>query len=82
MGNVVLDPELWEAVEAGDTALLERWLAAEGDRVDAGELLAPARAAHELVGITAPHDGVLEQIVVAAGERFVPGHVLARVIDF
>ncbi|HEY9024549.1 MAG TPA: lipoyl domain-containing protein [Burkholderiaceae bacterium] len=82
MGNVVLDPELREAVEAGDSALLERWLASEGDRVGAGETIAQVRAAHELVGVTAPHDGVLEQILVAAGERVAPGHVLARVVDF
>jgi pyruvate/2-oxoglutarate dehydrogenase complex dihydrolipoamide acyltransferase (E2) component len=81
VGNVVLDPELWQAVEAGE-ATLERWLVAEGDRVGAGEPVAQARVAHELLGITAPHDGVLEQILVATGERFAPGHVLARVIDF
>jgi len=82
MGNVVLDPELWETVEAGDTAVLERWLVSEGDRVDAGETIAQARAARELVDITAPHAGVLEQILIAEGERITPGHVLARVVDF
>jgi pyruvate/2-oxoglutarate dehydrogenase complex dihydrolipoamide acyltransferase (E2) component len=82
MGNVILDPELCEAVEAGDTALLERWLVAEGDRVDAGDVVAMARAANEPLGIVAQHAGVLEQILVPAGERFTPGHVLARVVDF
>jgi pyruvate dehydrogenase E2 component (dihydrolipoamide acetyltransferase) len=82
MGDIVLDPELQEAVEAGDTALLECWLASEGDRVHAGETIAQVRAAHALIDIAAPHDGVLEQILVPAGERFTPGHVLARVVDF
>jgi len=82
MGNVVLDPELWESVEAGDTAQLEQWLAAEGDRVTAGDAIAIATVVHARIDICAPHDGVLEQIIVAAGERFAPGHVLARVVDF
>ena len=80
--DVVLDPELFEAIEAGDTARMERWLVAEGDRVDTGELIGQARAARELVGILAPHGGILEQILVAAGERFVPGHALARIVEF
>lgn len=79
---VVLDPELFEAIEAGDTAHLERWLVAEGDRVDAGDLIAQARAANEVIGIRAPHTGVLEGILVAAGERFMPGHALARIVEF
>ena len=26
MSNVIFDPERWESVEAGDEALIERWL--------------------------------------------------------
>lgn len=80
MTEVMLDPERWEAVEAGNDALLERWLAAEGDHVHAGQLLAQATLVHERVDVPAPHDGVLEQIVVGAGERFGLGDVLARLI--
>jgi pyruvate/2-oxoglutarate dehydrogenase complex dihydrolipoamide acyltransferase (E2) component len=82
MGAVVVDPELWEAVAAGDTAVLDRWLVSEGERVRAGQLLATATLVHETVDVRSPHDGVLEQVLVAAGERFAPGHMLARVIDF
>ena len=81
MGNVILDPERWESVEAGDMASIDRWLVAEGDHVHAGQVLATTLV-HEPVQVRAPHDGVLEQILVAAGERFAPGHALARVIDF
>jgi len=82
MTTIVLDPELWESVEAGDSAVLERWLVAESDRVHAGEPVAVARLLHEAIDIRAPHDGVLEQILVAGGERFAPGRALARVVDF
>jgi pyruvate/2-oxoglutarate dehydrogenase complex dihydrolipoamide acyltransferase (E2) component len=78
--DVILDPESAEAVEAGDTAMVSCWLAAEGDRVHAGDLLAQARLVGQTVEVRAPHDGVLEQILVSAGECFAPGHALARMI--
>ena len=78
----MLDPLCWESVEGSDDAVLERWLVSEGDHVHVGQLLGQARLLHQPVDLFAPHDGVVEQIVVAAGERFMPGHVLARVIDF
>lgn len=81
MSDVVLDPLRWESVEAGDSARIECWLAAEGDVVHAGQPLGRAALAHERLDIAAPHDGVLEEILVAPGERFAPGSVLARVID-
>jgi pyruvate/2-oxoglutarate dehydrogenase complex dihydrolipoamide acyltransferase (E2) component len=81
MTHIILDPQRWESVEAGDHALLEQWLVFEGDHVHAGQPLAQARLVHESVDITAPHDGMLEQIVVAAGETFAPGTVLARIVS-
>lgn len=80
MIDVILDPDSVEAIEAGDTARLARWLVAEGDRVEGGELLAQARLVHQTVDVRAPHAGVLEQILVNAGEHFAPGHPLARLI--
>lgn len=80
MIDVTLDPESTEAVEAGDTARVARWLVAEGDRVEGGELLAQARLVHQTVDVRAPHAGVLEQILVSAGEHIRPGHPLARLI--
>jgi biotin carboxyl carrier protein len=80
--DIVLDPQRWESVEAGDQAVLERWLVAEGDHVRAGQVLAQAALVHESVDIEAPHAGMVEQIAVAPGERFAPGHVLARLVGF
>jgi len=44
-----------------------------------GQVLAQASLLQELVDVPSPHAGVLEEIVVAAGEKFAPGTVLARV---
>lgn len=82
MTDIVLDPLRWEALEAGDGAVVERWLATEGDHVRAGQVLARATVVRESVELQAPHAGVLEQIVVPAGERFGPGHVLGRIVPF
>lgn len=60
MHAVVLDPRLWESMEAGDQARLERWVVSEGEHVNAGQLLAQARLLHQTLDITAPHAGVVE----------------------
>lgn len=80
MNDVTLDPLLWLTLEAGDRALLERWLVSEGDVVHAGELLAQARLIQQTVDIAAPRSGVLETILVQAGEWCGRGAVLARLI--
>lgn len=80
MTDVLLDPGLTQAVESGDRALLLHWLAAEGDPVQAGQVLAQARLVQQLLDITAPQAGVIEDIRVAGGETFAPGTVLARLI--
>ena len=80
MSNIVLDPELWESVEAGTEAYVEQWLACEGDHVHAGQVLLRAELLHTRVDVLAAHGGVLEEIAVAAGESFAPGAVLGRLI--
>lgn len=82
MSDVTLDPHLWLALEAGDQARLERWLVSEGDEVHTGDLVAQVRLAQQTVDIAAPHTGVLENIRVAAGDRFARGAVLARLIPW
>ena len=80
MSDVVLDPALFEAVEAGPDAFIEAWCVAEGDHVHAGQTLAHARLVRRSIDIAATHAGVVEEIVVAAGEAFAPGAVLARLV--
>ena len=81
MTDVVLDPALVESLEAGPDAMLEEWFAAEGDFVHAGQPLARASLVHAHLDVPAPHDGVLEDIVVPVGQTFARGAVLARLID-
>jgi pyruvate/2-oxoglutarate dehydrogenase complex dihydrolipoamide acyltransferase (E2) component len=82
MTDIVLDPLRSEAIEAGDAAVLAAWRVSEGDHVQMGQTLAQVRILGEAIDVPAPHAGLIEQILVPAGERLVPGHVLARLIAF
>lgn len=82
MTSIVLDPLRSEAIEAGDRALLAAWCVSEGDHVLAGETLARVLVLGEYVDVPAPHAGIMEEILVSVGERFLPGYVLARMIAF
>lgn len=82
MTDVVLDPLLSEAIEAGDHALLAGWCVSEGDHVRMGQALAQVRILGESIDIPAPHAGMVEEILVPAGERIAPGKTLARLVEF
>jgi pyruvate/2-oxoglutarate dehydrogenase complex dihydrolipoamide acyltransferase (E2) component len=81
MTSVILDPALWESLEAGAQAYVEEWLVAEGDYVRAGQTLVRANLIHNRVDVPSSHSGVLEEIMVAAGETFAPGTALARLVS-
>lgn len=75
--EIVLGPEPWQDVEAGTEALVEEWLVGEGASVKAGQTLAIVvlvKSSHE---VTAPADGVIEKILVAAEDTFAAGQPLA-----
>ena len=80
IGDVILDPLLWESLEAGDGARIDCWLASEGERVRTGQAIARVRLLHQSLDLAAPHGGILQTIFVPAGERFVPGAVLAQLV--
>lgn len=82
MTAIVFDPLRSEAIEAGDRALLADWRVSEGDHVQAGQMLARLVVLGESVDVTAPHAGVIEEILVPAGERIRPGHILATLVAF
>jgi len=67
--------------EAGEgvEGLLEAWLVDEHDRVVAGEPVADAIVVKTSFQIPAPCDGTMARIVVAQGDTFGPGAVLAMV---
>ena len=78
MTDITLADEAWAEVEEGTEALLDEWLVAAGERVEAGQIIAHVvlvKATHE---ITAPAAGVIESLAVAATQNFPRGTVLAR----
>ncbi len=81
MKDIVLDPLLWESVEAGTEALLDQWLVAEGDHVVAGQPLARAVLVKSSIEVPSPAAGVLEQVLVPVGQTFARAAVLGRIID-
>lgn len=80
MTDVVLDPMLAESIEAGAIGYVAQWLANEGDHVHAGQVLARAMLVGVCIDVTASHAGIVEEILVPAGENFARGAVLARLI--
>jgi pyruvate/2-oxoglutarate dehydrogenase complex dihydrolipoamide acyltransferase (E2) component len=75
--NVVLPDDVWADVETGTEALVEDWLVSEGDSVKAGQPIANVVVVKSNHEVTAPTDGVVEKILVAAEDTFAPGTVLA-----
>jgi pyruvate dehydrogenase E2 component (dihydrolipoamide acetyltransferase) len=80
MTDIILDPVLAEAVRAGPDAFIAQWLVSEGDHVHAGQPLARVDLLHTLVDVPSPHAGMVEEILVATGEKFDRKAVLARLV--
>lgn len=78
MIDIVLDPAAWKDVEPGAQALLEQWLAGEGDAVRAGQPVAVVVLVKASIEVAAPADGTLVQILVQAADNFARGQPLAR----
>lgn len=75
--EIVLAQDVWADVEAGTEALVEDWLVSEGDSVKAGQPIANVVVVKSNHEVTAPADGVIEKILVAAEDTFAPGAALA-----
>ena len=77
MTDVRLPDDVWEGVEPGTEALVDKWMVAEGERVKAGQVLAKVVLVKANLEVTAPADGVLEHILVPAEATFAKGRPLA-----
>jgi pyruvate/2-oxoglutarate dehydrogenase complex dihydrolipoamide acyltransferase (E2) component len=77
MTDIVLPDAVWEGVEPGVEALVDKWLVREGERVRAGQALANVVLVKANLEVTAPADGVLERILVPAEGTFPKGRPLA-----
>jgi len=73
MTAIRLDDAAWIDVGEGTEALVDQWRVAEGTAVRAGQPVASVVLVKTTFEVTAPADGVLEQILVAAGETFARG---------
>lgn len=76
--DITLTAAAWEGVDANVQALVDRWLVSEGSRVAAGDPLARVVLIKTTLEVTAPAPGVLERILVPAGESFARGQALGR----
>jgi pyruvate/2-oxoglutarate dehydrogenase complex dihydrolipoamide acyltransferase (E2) component len=76
--DIMLSDAAWGGVDANAQALVDDWLVPEGARVASGDVLARAVLVKTTLEVTAPEAGVLEHILVPAGENFARGQALAR----
>lgn len=78
MVDITLPDEAWEGTEAGTEALLDAWLVAVGDRVEAGQVIGHVALVKAIIDLVAPVAGVVESLDVGAEVNFPRGRVLAR----
>ena len=77
MTEIVLPEEFWKDIEPGTEALVEQWLAKEGEQVAAGQVVAKVVLVKAALDVTAPYAGILERILVPAEKTFAKGRPLA-----
>jgi pyruvate/2-oxoglutarate dehydrogenase complex dihydrolipoamide acyltransferase (E2) component len=77
MTAIVLPQAAWEDVEEGTEALLDEWLVAEGEKVEAGQVLARVVLVKANHDVEAPESGKIISIKVAEEENFSQGVELA-----
>lgn len=77
MTGITLSADAWKDIDPATEALVDKWLAAEGDTVRAGQALAKVVLVKANQDIVAPADGRIEKILVQAGETFAQGKPIA-----
>lgn len=77
--DVVLPDRFWEGVDANVQALLDAWMVSADATVEAGQPLARAVLVKTTLEIEAPVSGKMQGFLVAAGDNFARGQVLARI---
>ena len=78
MIDVLMSDAVWQDVEEGTEALLQEWSVQSGDIVRTGQVLGVVELVKTTHEITAPADGVVAALTVAAQDTFGRGTVLAR----
>jgi biotin carboxyl carrier protein len=76
--EINLPDNAWDDVEPGTEALLEEWTVPVGATVKAGQTVAIVVMVKTSVEIVAPVGGVLEQILVPAGDTIARDQPLGK----
>jgi pyruvate/2-oxoglutarate dehydrogenase complex dihydrolipoamide acyltransferase (E2) component len=77
MIEIGLPDEFWKDIEPGTEALVDQWMVKEGDRVNAGQVVARVVLVKTTLDVNAPAGGVVERILVPAEQTFAKGEALA-----
>ena len=77
MIEVKLDAAAWDGAQDNAQALLEKWLVAENEQVKKGQALVTVVMVKATIDIEASADGYIEKILIANGESFALGAILA-----
>lgn len=77
MVQLVVAPDFW-VTRIYPEGLLEKWLVADGDRVDAGQVVAQLRIEGELIELKAPVGGTLK-IASHKNSPIEPGAVIGHI---
>jgi pyruvate/2-oxoglutarate dehydrogenase complex dihydrolipoamide acyltransferase (E2) component len=77
MTEIGLPDEFWKDVEPRTEALVDQWMVKEGDRVNAGQVVARVVLVKTTLDVSAPANGVIDRILVPAEQTFAKGKPLA-----
>lgn len=76
--DISLTTAAWIGINSNARARVEQWLVTEGSHVREGKVLAHTALDNTGFEFTAPESGVIEKILVPAGESFARGEPLAH----
>jgi len=75
--DISLAAAAWDGIEQNVQALVDAWLVKEGDRVEVGQAVARVVLVEITLEVPSPETGILERILVPAGQTFPVGRPLA-----
>jgi pyruvate/2-oxoglutarate dehydrogenase complex dihydrolipoamide acyltransferase (E2) component len=77
MIGITLGTEAWRDIDPATQALVDKWLVAEGDTVQAGQSIANVVIVKAAQDIVAPARCVVAKILVPSGDTFAQGQPVA-----
>jgi pyruvate/2-oxoglutarate dehydrogenase complex dihydrolipoamide acyltransferase (E2) component len=77
MTGISLGTEAWKDIDPATEALVDKWLVAQGDTVEAGQPIASVVIVKATQEIVAPTRSCVEKILVPSGDTFAQGQPIA-----